>query len=289
VTIFLHSIGYGLITGGLLAVASVGLTLQFGITNYPNLSYCQYMTLGALLTWELASKMSLWPAALVASLCVGVVSVFIGKQLLGRYTRRGASNIHHVLASFALAFLFSGLMTAEWGTGIYQYSIRTQRPHHIGPFLFTNIELGILLLAGLSMTGLHVLLRYTILGKSMRAMSDNPTLARLCGVPTSRITTAVWFISGVLASLGGVALALSFGVFDVQMGLSFLFVVLAAIVVGGIGRPYGTMLGALIIGMSIEVSTNVISAGYKLDVAFAVLIISLLLRPQGISGVRGHV
>jgi branched-subunit amino acid ABC-type transport system permease component len=155
--------------------------------------------------------------------------------------------------------------------------------------LFTNIELGILLLAGISMTGMHVLLKYTILGKSMRAMADNTVLARLCGVPTSRVTDAVWVISGILASLGGVALALSFGVFDVQTGLNVLFVVLAAIVVGGIGRPYGTMIGALIIGLAIEVSTNVISPAYKLDVAFAVLIVALLVRPQGISRVIGRV
>src|SRR5579859_5483136 len=221
-TILLHSVGYGLVTGTLLAVCAVGLTLQFGVTNYPNVSYCQYMTLGALTTWELSHHVSMWLAALISILIVGLLSVLVGRHILGAYVRRGGSNLYLVLASFALTFVFSGLMTAWWGTSIFQYPLRVEHPHGVGPFLFTNSELGILALTAFLLTSSHVLLSYTQLGKSMRAMADNKSLAQLCGIPTSRVTDAVWLMSGVLGASGGIALALSVGVFDIQLGLNFL-------------------------------------------------------------------
>jgi branched-chain amino acid transport system permease protein len=289
-SLFAHSIGFGLVTASLLAVAAVGLTLQFGIANFANIAYCQFMTMGAFLTWEFARlpHISFWLAVLMASIIVGVISLLVGKYLLGRFVKRGAPNLYLLIASFATMTVFAGLMRAVWGTDPHAFSLPTQHPYHIGPLLLTGSELGVLLLTVVLLTALHLMLSRTKLGKSMRAMADNKPLARLCGVPTTRVTDVMWATSGVLGSLGGIALAIDVSTFDVSLGLNFLFVVLAAVVLGGIGRPYGTMLGALIIGMAVEISTNVIAAAYKLDIAFGILILVLLVRPEGLSRVVGR-
>jgi len=121
----------------------------------------------------------------------------------------------------------------------------------------------------------------------MRAMSDDTSLAAVSGIPTERITALVWVISGVLAGLGGGVLALNVVTFDSSMGVTFLFVIFAAVILGGIGKPYGAMLGALVIGLAVEVSAAFFPSQYKLDTAFVILVLILLFRPQGLLGVVG--
>jgi branched-chain amino acid transport system permease protein len=287
----LVSIGLGLVTAGLLSVTSVGLTLQFGITNFANVAYCQYMTIGAFVAWDLEREWNapIWLAATVASVVAGVISLVVGKCVYGVFLRRGSSRLHLLLASLAMMLGLNGVMAAIWGSEPRQYNSGTERPLHVGPFLLTTSEIGLIVVSAFLMVLLHVILSRTKLGKAMRAMSDNQSLARLCGIPTHRVTSLVWFISGTLGGMGGVALAINEASFSISLGLNFLFVVLAAIVVGGIGRPYGTMLGALLIGVIVEVSTNVVPAAYKYDVAFGVLIVVLLFRPEGLSRVMGRI
>ncbi len=284
-----HSIGFGLVTASVLAVASVGLTVQFGVNNYVNISYSQYMTLGAFFTWDLMNygHWNLIVAGVVASLGVGVVSLAIGKGILNQFVRRGAQAAQMLLVTFSLALLFNAIMATAWGANPFELSMSIQTAHHVGPFLFTDAQLDVIGLSALLLVGTHLLLTHTRLGKAMRALSDNKALARLAGIRTSRVTDAVWFLTGFLASVGGITLAVEVASFDLNLGINFFFVVMAAVIVGGIGRPYGTMLGALIIGLAIEVSTNVIPAAYKLDVAFVILILILLFRPQGLSRIVG--
>jgi branched-chain amino acid transport system permease protein len=289
--IFYHSVGYGIVTASLLAIAAVGLSLQYGVTNFANLSYSQYMTVGAFLAWEfnVGLHMNFWLAVCVASIAVGVLSVVTGRVVFAPFQRRGATNLQLVIASFVFATAAAGLMAALWGTEPRGYARPVEHPHTIGPLLLTTTELQTVAVAGGLLVMVHILLSRTRLGKAMRALSDDKSLARLCGVPTQRVSDVAWGISGVLASCGGIALALSLGVFNVGFGLSFLFVILCAVVVGGIGRPYGTMVGALVVGVAVEVSTNVIPAAYKLDVAFVILVVFLIFRPGGISQVARRI
>ncbi len=133
------------------------------------------------------------------------------------------------------------------------------------------------------MVAIHLMLTRTKLGKAMRAISDDKSLAAVTGIHTELVTTIVWVLSGVLAGLAGGVLALNVASFDPNVGVTFLFVIFAAVVFGGIGRPYGAMLGALVIGLAVEVSAVFISSAYKQDVAFLVLVGVLLLRPQGLA------
>lgn len=288
---FWTSIGFGLVTAGYLSMAAVGLTMQFGVSNYVNLGYGQYMTLGAFFTWDVVHFLgvSLWLAGVIGSVGVGVVSVLIGKYVLNPFVRRGTPGTHMLLVTFSLALALDAVIGAVWGTDSREFGVTVQHPHHIGPLLLTTQELELIALSIALLIGTHLLLTRTRLGKAMRAMSDNKTLAQLSGIPIKHVTDVVLVYSGILAGVGGVFLAIDVSAFDMHLGMNFFFVVLAAVVVGGIGRPYGTMAGALIIGLAIEVSTNVIPAVYKLDVAFAILILILLFRPQGLARVAGKV
>lgn len=159
---------------------------------------------------------------------------------------------------------------------------------NIGPFLFTPNQIVIAIVAFLAMLAIHLLLSRTRLGKAMRAMSDNHDLAQVCGIDNDRVTAFTWFVSGCLAGLAGVVLALDVTSFQPTFGNDFLFVVFAAMILGGVGSPYGAMLGALVIGLATEVSAVFVNSAFKDDIAFAVLILILLLRPQGlIRMVRG--
>ena len=140
------------------------------------------------------------------------------------------------------------------------------------------------MLTAVLMLALHLLLTRTTLGKAMRATSSNRTLARSCGIATNRISDIAWFISGCLCGAAGVALAITTVSFDFSLGALFLIPMVAAAVLGGIGQPYGAMLGGMIIGISSEVAAAVSNPNYKDVVAFVILIIVLLVRPRGLFG-----
>ncbi len=153
---------------------------------------------------------------------------------------------------------------------------------HIGPLLLTKSQLIVMAISVVVMLGVHALLKTTRLGKSMRAMSDNTTLAMTSGIDTKRITTITWFLSGTLAGLSGSVLGITEGNLTPAAGELFLFVIFAAVIVGGVGSIYGAMAGAVLIGLATEVSAAYINPAYKLDTAFVILILTLLLRPSGL-------
>jgi len=134
------------------------------------------------------------------------------------------------------------------------------------------------------MLGLHLLLTRTTLGRAMRATSSNPTLAQSCGIPTDRISDLAWLISGGLCGAAGIALAITIVSFDFTLGPLFLIPMIAAAVLGGIGQPYGAMVGGLVIGLVTQVVGAFWNPAYKDVIAFAILIAMLLIRPRGLFG-----
>jgi branched-chain amino acid transport system permease protein len=137
-------------------------------------------------------------------------------------------------------------------------------------------------IAVVAMLAIHLLLTFTRLGKAMRATAANPTLARNCGIPTARVVDVVWLITGALCGLAGTVAAMNSESFAVSNGSGYLITILAAAVLGGAGQPYGAMLGAVLIGEVTELSAAVISPEYKAVVAFAILVVVMVLRPRGL-------
>jgi branched-subunit amino acid ABC-type transport system permease component len=287
--IYLHALGFGLVTASILALASVALTLQFGVTNYVNFAHGELLTFGAYFAWLANSHYgwNIWIALLVGALLTGVLAVIINLIVLQPFTKKGYPVLFMLVVTFGLSLILSNVLLATFGADFQRYTVPPDTQYNIGPFLLTASQLIIIGIAIVTMIGLHVLLNYTKLGKAMRAMSDNPTLARNCGIDTELVTNFTWLLTGFLAGLAGVVLALNISSFQPAFGGDFLFVIFAAVILGGIGRPYGAMAGALVIGIVTEIAAIPLSSDYKNDAAFAILVLVLLFRPQGIFASEG--
>lgn len=279
------SVGFGLVTASVVAVAAVGLSLQFGITNYINFAYGDFMALGSYLSWELNAGMlhlNVWVATVGGALVMGVIAVLLNQFILGPFARRFEKLFYILIVTFGLSLMILSLLNSVWGADVRHYREPSQTPLHLGPFLLTADQIAVALLGLALMLAVHLLLTRTRLGKSMRAMSDNTTLAMTSGIDTRRITTITWFLTGVLAGLAGTVLGITSASITPSSGETFLFVIFAAVIVGGVGSVYGAIVGAVIIGMATEISAVFINASYKLDTAFVILILVLLFRPSGL-------
>jgi branched-subunit amino acid ABC-type transport system permease component len=288
-TLFL-SLGFGLITASVLAIAAVGITLQFGVTNYLNLAYGDMLTFGVYVAFVVNQHfgLSIWIGLAAAILLTSLLAWLINILILRWFTTRSSSRVAMLVVTVGVSLILQNVILAIFGEQFQVYTVAPGTPLHLGPFLFTPLQLGILGLAVVTMVAIHVLLRYTRLGKAMRAVSDSPELARIAGINTRQIVNAVWLIAGGLAGLSGVVLALNVVTFTPTVGFGFIFVIFSAMVLGGVGSPYGAMAGALVVGVATEVSAVFLPSEYKTTVAFVILILVLLLRPQGIFVLRGR-
>jgi branched-subunit amino acid ABC-type transport system permease component len=284
-TVFIASIGFGLVTAAVLAIASVGFTLQFGVTDVLNLAYSAVMILGAFLAYLLNSHgISVWLGLLVAIAACSVVSVLLNSVVYTPFQRRGASPITMVIVSLGMTLIIEFGIGAVAGGVPVSYNMGNGPTFSAGAFTLTGVQLVIIAIAVIVMLGVHALLRYTKLGKAMRATAANRTLARNCGIRTGRVITATWALTGALCGLAGTVFAIDAGSFDATSTDVFLVLILAAVFLGGPGQPYGAMLGALVIGLATEVSAAFIPADYKYVVAFVALLIMLGVRPTGLLG-----
>jgi branched-subunit amino acid ABC-type transport system permease component len=287
VSLFLASVGFGLVTASVLAIASVGFTLQFGVTDVLNLAYGAIMILGAFLAYLVNENgISVWLGMLVAIAACSVVSVLLNGVIYTPFQRRGASPITMVIVSLGMTLIIEFGVEAVAGGVPVSYTMGNGPTFTAGDVTLTGVQLVIMALAVLCMAGVHVLLRYTKLGKAMRATAANRTLARNCGIRTGRVITVTWALTGALCGLAGTVFAIDAGSFDATSTDVFLVLILAAVFLGGPGQPYGAMLGALIIGLATEVSAVFIPADYKYVIAFVALLIMLGVRPAGLLGER---
>jgi branched-subunit amino acid ABC-type transport system permease component len=285
VSVFLASIGFGLVTASVLAIAAVGFTLQFGVTNVLNLAFSAVMILGAFLAYLLNSHgISVWYGLIVAIVAGAVVSVLINSAVYTPFQRRGASPITLVIVSLGMTLIIEFGVAAVAGGVPVSYTMGNGPTFQAGSFVLTGVQVIIIAIAVVTMAGVHALLRYTKLGKAMRATAANQNLARNCGIRTGRVITATWALTGALSGLAGTVFAIDAGSFNATSTDVFLVLILAAVFLGGPGQPYGAMLGALVIGLATEVSAAFIPADYKYVAAFVVLLIMLAVRPTGLLG-----
>jgi branched-chain amino acid transport system permease protein/neutral amino acid transport system permease protein len=192
-----------------------------------------------------------------------------------------------VIVSLAVSLMISNLLLPIVGYYSVSYQEDAGRLIRLGSIILTRDQIIVIGIAVVLMFAIHALLTYTRLGKAMRATAANPTLARNCGIPTQRVIDSVWLITGALCGLAGVVAALNADSFAIANGSAFLITILAAAVLGGAGQPYGAMIGAVLIGLITELSAAAWSPEYKEVVAFGILVIVMVLRPQGLLAKRG--
>ncbi len=279
----LPAIGFGLVTASILAVAGVGFTLQFGVTNILNLAYGDIMTAAAFIAYLVTSAgISVWLALAAGAAFGAVFSVLLNRALYTPFVRHGTRLFGMIIVTISVSLIVQNGLQAIFGAGFFSLNMARPKPIHIAGMVFTTVQFAIIGIAVAAMLLIHLLLRYTKLGKAMRATASDPELARNCGIATDRVIDLAWALSGTLCGLAGVILVMNVTAFTDTTGSQFLIPVVAVAVLGGIGQPYGAMLGALVIGIASEVAAAVISPDYKNVVAFVILVIVLLVRPQGI-------
>lgn len=289
--LLLNSLGFGLVTASVIAIGAVGLTLQFGITNFINFAYGELLTIGAYAGYycTVVLHLNIVIAIVAAAIVTGLLGIILNEFVFAPFVRAKAKLFIMLIVTIGVSLILQNAYQIAFGTDFYRYEIGGNTSHHLGPFLLTTTQLLIIALAVVSLVGLQGLLRYTKLGKSMRAMSDNAELAEASGLNIRMITRTAWFLSGGLAGIGGVALALNVYTVTPNVGNLFVFVLFAAVILGGIGNPIGAMLAALIIGVGMEISGAFINSAYKSAVAFVILIVVLLVRPNGLFATKGKV
>jgi branched-chain amino acid transport system permease protein/neutral amino acid transport system permease protein len=285
VSVFVESIGFGLVTAAVLAVASVGFTLQFAVTNVLNLAYGGVMVVSAYAAYAVnQGGVSIWISALAGIAAGALLSLILNNLIYTPFQRKGTSPIGMVIVSLGMTLiLVFGTQAIAGPTNVSYTANQGATVKPLG-FDLTVVQLVIIALSIVLMVLVHLMIRYTRLGKAMRATSANRNLARNCGIRTDRVVTITWLITGALCGLAGVVFALDSGTFGATSTDLFLVLILAAVFLGGPGEPYGAMLGALVIGLATEVSASIVVSDYKDVVAFVILIAMLAVRPSGLLG-----
>ncbi|MGH7608851.1 MAG: branched-chain amino acid ABC transporter permease [Candidatus Dormibacteria bacterium] len=282
-SLVLAAVGFGVVTASILALAGVGFTLQFGITNILNLAYGSIMTSAAFAALLVSQRgLSLWIAVAAAGLFGAAFSVALNRVVYTPFIRRGTRLFGMIIVTISVGLVIQYAIQAIWGPSFFSLEGLHAQAIQLGAFAFTTTQVGILAMGVAAMVAVHLLLRYTTLGKAMRATATNAELARNCGIATDRVIDLAWAISGCLCGLAGVALVIDVSSFTDTTGGEFLIPVIAVAVLGGVGQAYGAMLGALIVGIASEIAAALISPDYKDVVAFVILIAVLLVRPKGI-------
>jgi len=271
-----------------IALGAVGFTMQFGITNMINLAYGEVMISSAYVAYYInRAGVSIWIGMIAGAIFGAVFSFLLNRIVYAPFQRKGTSLLGMVIVSLAVSLMIANLLLPLVTYNSVSYQETSGSLIRMAGVILTTNQILIILLAVVVMLAIHGLLRYTRLGKAMRATAANPILARNCGIATQRVVDVVWLITGALCGLAGVVAALNSDSFAVANGAGFLITALAAAVLGGAGQPYGAMIGAVIIGLVTELSAAAWSPEYKEVVAFGILVLVMVLRPQGLLAKRG--
>jgi len=283
VSLIAAAFGFGLVSLAVIAIGAVGFTMQFGITNVINLAYGEIMITCAYVAYALNQRgVTIW-LGLVAGAAFGAgFSYLLNRLVYSPFQRKGTSHLGMVIVAVAVSLMVANVLLAIVGPNNVSYTQPAGTTLRFGAIVLTSVQVLIMGIAVVAMLAIHALLTFTRLGKAMRATAANPTLARNCGIPTARVVDLVWLITEALCGLAGTMSAMNSESFAVSNGSGFLITILAAAVLGGAGQPYGAMLGAVLIGEVTELSAAVISPEYKAVVAFAILVLVMVLRPQGL-------
>ncbi|WP_318569824.1 branched-chain amino acid ABC transporter permease [Salinigranum marinum] len=302
----------GLVFSSIIVLGSIGLSLIYSIANFANFAHGDTMTVGAYTalvtfgaTGGLGAGLLGLPLGFFLALVVGIVAAAVVAVLTEKvvYDGMDAGSIELLITSIGIAFIYRAIIQMGFGADFTRYDVQTLRPiEALLPYgiRVTQHDVAIVVSAFILVGGLHTLLQYSDLGRKMRAMADNPDLARVSGIRTDRVKLWTWIIGAGLAGAGGVFLGL-YNQLSPRMGFNLLLLIFAAVILGGIGSVYGAMLGGFLIGMINQLTpvlgqlgellplvpdTFAIPIGieYANAIAFVIMVAVLLVRPRGIAG-----
>jgi len=283
--LFIQTIIDGISTGAIVALVAVGLSLVFRISRFVNVAHVDLATVGAYVTLLCATSLAM-PFGVASAIGVLVVAVIGYLSYLLIYRRlRNERSITLIIASVGVAFFLRYLVTFIWGSNQLAFDVPLMRAYRFGDFRISPYDLLIIVITLAVFLALHLTLRYSAFGRSLRAVSDNPSLARVAGVPTERVVAIMWFIGAGLAGVGGILLGMK-AVLTPYLGWQLLLPAFAAVILGGVGSVAGTLAGAMVIGIVGELAAVYWLPTYRVAAVFGVIVVVLLLRPQGLFGTK---
>lgn len=283
----------GLVLGSIYALGAIGVSLIFGILRFAHFAHGDMMTLGAYVALPFIVTLGFSPYLALPLAMLGAVAAALLIDRLFYKPLRAQPSIILLVASFGVALMIRAAIQFVWGPHSHVYASGFQMPLVISGIRVAERHLYIVGLCILLVVALHLFLTRTKTGKAMRALSDDPDLARITGINTERIIAWTWALGAMLAGCAGVFVGMDTHV-TTLIGWNMLLPVFAAAILGGIGKPYGAIVGGLVIGLAEEVSAYpvfgtepLLDPTYKSAVAFAIMVAMLLWRPSGLF--RGRV
>jgi branched-subunit amino acid ABC-type transport system permease component len=298
-TSLLQLFANGIVFGSIALLGAVGLSLLYGIGNFANFAHGELLTLGAYITFagHVQFGLPLIVAGLLAIAVTAVVGVVLDRTLMMKH--RDSPAIVVLIVTIGVTLLLRSIVRIVWtselrslqqglseGIQLVETTIPIASYDLVLNLRLTADSIAIFVLGVLLAVVTHLFLTRTRIGVAMRATADNKSLARVVGVDTDMVLTVTWALSAGLAAIGGIFLAVESGVILPRMGFKVLLMVFAAVILGGIGSPYGAMIGAYVVGVAQEMSVALpfIEPGYRFAVSFVIMIVVLLYRPTGIAG-----
>lgn len=274
----------GFVSGMILALPALALTLIYGILKFPNFASGAMLTVGAYLTliFNVYLGVPLLWAAIFGSLIFALIAAAIDQAVFRQLRDRTAITL--LVCSMGVSFVLENIARFIFGNGARSYDFSIARPKYVFGLRVNNEQLITATTVVVAMIAVYFILRHTALGRAMRAIADNPSLAAVRGIRRESIVRWTWAITGVLTAIAGVLAGMDRAI-DPLLGWNYIVSTFAAAILGGLGNPVGAVVGALAVGVIEETSTLLIPPNYRQVVSFVAIALLLILRPQGLLGV----
>ncbi|GGF58447.1 branched-chain amino acid ABC transporter permease [Azorhizobium oxalatiphilum] len=273
----------GLVTGLLIALPALSLSLTFSVLRFANYAIGAQITLGAYAVYLFNVPLG-WPLLLsTAAGMVLAVAVGLLVQALAYEPLRARSSVTRLVASIGVALALENVVRFFAGNSPRGYGVEIARPLRIAGLRINQEQITIMLSVLVALVLVWVVFRFTRLGRAMRAVADDADLAAVRGIRRGRVVAMVWVLASALATLAGVLIGLD-ATLDPQMGWNYVLPVFTAAILGGIANPMAAVAGALTLGIASELATLVMAPHYRAIVAFLVMAVLLLVRPSGLFG-----
>jgi branched-subunit amino acid ABC-type transport system permease component len=273
----------GLVSGVIMTLPALAVTLLFGVLKFPNFAVGAMMTCAAYLAFGLNAQLG-WPlsaATVAVALAFGGLCILIDQLTFKPLRGRGAITL--MVASLGLGFILENFARFGYGNTARSFAIELARPFRFFDIRMNREQMVTFAVSAAAMIAMWLLLTRTPVGRAMRAVADNPQLALVRGIDSERIIRWTWFITGMLLAVGGVLIGMDRAL-EPPMGSNYLVGVFGAAILGGLGSPVGAFVGALLIGVASELSTLVMPPNYRIGIPLAAIALVLVFRPQGLFG-----
>lgn len=291
----------GIVVGSIYVLGATGLSLIYGIKKFANFAHGDLLTLGAYMAFSMnvGLGLHLFFGFLTAMVTLALVGILLELLIFRRLEGKGV--VAPLIASVGVFIIIQNAILSVFEQSPKSYNVLVFRDWSFGIFQINPIKgVATLAVAVAATAALHFMLSRTTLGKSMRATSDNPELARASGIHTGNVALWTWVVAGLLAGLSGALLGLAIDVRPL-LGFNILLFLFAAVIIGGIGSPYGAMVGGFLVGVIQELSGIVLdwlarpdvvaldaAAAYRPMAAFLIMVVVLLVKPEGLMGTAGR-